>query len=320
MFFNQSEQVGYVRNCQRDSHAIKFYESWTGDGPGGAYFGAIQSVDGTLLTLAAAADLTHNIVGDVVVFTNGKGAGQLGRVAFANSTTQITLEQPLTIDVDPTDARVSIVAYRGDIILGGNLFEEGSVVEDYGMQMKSVWAHNTLKDMTIIPQQTNDGPGGLNLHGRVYQGGVEPAYFNEILYNRLINCTGGITTITTTSTTFSGPYIRALVVKHNIIQQQGGIFLTTNVSDSVIEHNQFDTPNQPFSKTLVISAGADHYIATNNLANVTGLATPSNYSRPCAYVPAPPPPSSSSSSATRTLSALLSSFWWIRPLFVEYEN
>jgi hypothetical protein len=149
-------------------------ESWTGDGPGWAYWGTIRSLNEQSLELSSNASLSRTLPGQVATFTNGQGAGQLGRIAGFTSNMSIILERPLAVPVEP-GALVSITAYRGDIIISANLFEEGSMVQSYSMQMMSVWSYNTMRRMIGIPWQGNNGEGGFNLHGRVYGGGVEPA-------------------------------------------------------------------------------------------------------------------------------------------------
>jgi hypothetical protein len=160
------------------------------------------------------------------------------------------------------------------------LFEDGANVQAFGSQHLGVWTYNTLHNMLV----------GFSVQGRLYGGGVQPAYMNEVNYNRLINCSSGIST-TVSGGNMTGPWIRGLVFRRNILQQRGSITISSNVSDAVVEHNRLNSISALVTP-VAVKFGTDHVLLNNNIVNATDLPDPNEQlNPPCAFATPTPSPS-----------------------------
>lgn len=149
------------------------------DGGGGAYGGAIAAVspDGRTLTLATDPTFAgyippgprlYNYTEAAVLIMKGRGEGQVRRVISNDWTPGGTnrswvLDMPYDVAPDATSF-VSIVPFRGDIIIAGNDFVDGGAIQLYAMAVNTIVAENTATRTSGFLSW------GLNPHGAFGKG------------------------------------------------------------------------------------------------------------------------------------------------------
>jgi hypothetical protein len=127
------------------------------DGGGGAYLGGVArtSADGATLTLASDPVFNGyippgpkllNYTESAVCVLDGAGAGQVARVlsndwAPGGTNRSWVLRAPFAVPLDNTSV-ISIVPFRGDIIVVGNTFTDGGAIQLYAMAISVVVAEN----------------------------------------------------------------------------------------------------------------------------------------------------------------------------------
>ena len=178
-------------------------ETITTDAPGEFGHGILATANGSRVRVAWN---TTNVVsrknpngnapvpGAVIVVLTGPGLGQRREVVNVDSATQeILLADPLDAFAAPGVSYVAVVSNNRNIIIAGNSFYWGNVVQLYGNSFGGVLADNTLvscnaKNMVqVLPDTTS--LGALRVQGECY-GGASPAFFTEILGNKLTNSDG----------------------------------------------------------------------------------------------------------------------------------
>ena len=168
------------------------------DGGGGAYLGGVAatSADGLTLTLAAAPTFQgyippgprlYNYTEAAVVVLEGAGKGQVGRVVSNDWTASgrtWVLAAPFAVPLDASSL-LSIVPFRGDVIVVGNAFVDGGAIQLYAMAINAVVAENTAA------RSSGFLSWGLNPHNW----GVQPNFYTSFVNNSVLvgNAWGGQT-------------------------------------------------------------------------------------------------------------------------------
>jgi hypothetical protein len=168
------------------------------DGGGGAYLGGIAatSADGLTLTLSAPPVFAGyippgprlwNYTEAAVVVVEGRGKGQVARVArndFSATNLSWVLEGAFAVDLDGTSV-VSIVPFRGSIIITGNAFVDGGAIQLYAMAIGVTVTENTAV------RTSGFLTWGLNPHNW----GLQPNFYTTFENNSVLvgNAWGGQT-------------------------------------------------------------------------------------------------------------------------------
>ena len=226
------------------------HELMTFDGGGGAYYGGIAASSADGLTLTLAADPLYrgyyppgyqprllNYTGGVVAVLAGTGVGQWQRVAgndWAPGGTNRSwqLRAPFAVPLD-SSSLLSIVPFRGDIIVSGNAFHDGGGVQLYAMAIATVVAGNTAA------RTSGFMAWGLNPHSWGYQ----PNLANQFLGNTVTigaswgGQSGGFATMTGDDSNFTGSLNRGLVLRGNAGLSDASIYIGGSTADVVVEHN-----------------------------------------------------------------------------------
>ena len=127
------------------------------DGGGGAYLGGVASTsaDGLVLTLSGdpvfagyipPGPKLFNYTEAAVCVLEGAGAGQVGRVASndwapGGTNKSWALQTPFAVPLDSTSV-ISIVPFRGDVIITANTFTDGGAIQLYAMAIGVVVSEN----------------------------------------------------------------------------------------------------------------------------------------------------------------------------------
>ena len=235
----EGRNIYYARNRHQSLFAQQSDYSWTFDGNGGAYLGGVASVRGTKLTLAQdpaypswAGEPSPLWQRAAVCILAGRGAGQY-RFVTGNAGREWQVDRPFGVPPDGTSV-VSIVPFRGRLLLIGNHFEDaGWVNTGYGSSFDVVCANNQLWRVGAL----------LNL-GLRETDGVQPSWDIQYLNNDVYE---GQTLVQTTGdprnkTLFPGPITQAVVHRRHHIHgdNSGDINVGGNAADVVVEHCTLD--------------------------------------------------------------------------------
>jgi hypothetical protein len=215
-------------------------EMMTFDAGGGAYFGKIQSAQGTSLTLAGDpqfkdyAPTAHtDYTGAVVMILDGTGAGQY-RFVVKNEGRSWEVDRPWLIPPDDTSA-ISIAPFRGRNLFIGNTFVDGGAFQLYGAALDVIVAENIGQRM--------DGffTWGLNPH----DWGWQPTWCCQFLDNKLLTGSGygarvwgpaffGVTT-NNSNEQYPGPLARGTIFRRNEVRSSGYIRVEGVSEDTLVE-------------------------------------------------------------------------------------
>ncbi len=238
---NEGRNVYYARNHHESLFAQQSDFSWTFDGGGVAYQGKAATVDGLHLSLAQAptypvwagenSPLWHRAV---VCVIDGKGTGQY-RFVIANLGRNWEIDRPFDVVPDATST-ISIVPFRGRVLVVGNHFEDASWVNlGYGTSIDVVCSHNSLYRV-----------GALLNYGLRDPDGTLPSWYVQYLDNDIYE---GHTLEQTTAdmrnpTVFSGPSTRASIHRreHMHSDNSGSFDVGGNATDVIMEHCTLDNP------------------------------------------------------------------------------
>lgn len=173
-FGNSQEHVLFINNRFANAYGLD-RELITFDATGGAYLGHFKTIDSKNLVLAKDPlfkrykDNASDGVDMAVCILKGKGMGQYRRIV-KHSGRDWEINEPWTIDPDETSI-ISIVPFRGRILIVNNKFEDGGTVQLYGMSIENIVSGNTGNRM-----------GGFIAwggNGRLW--GMQPSWYNQIL-------------------------------------------------------------------------------------------------------------------------------------------
>jgi hypothetical protein len=211
------------------------------DGGGGAYLGAVESAAGTALRLAAdpvfagyipPGPRLFNYTEACVVVLDGAGKGQVARVAAnawapGGDNRSWTIDAPFAVPLDATSV-VSIVPFRGDMVVAGNAFVDGGAIQLYAMAIRVVVADNTAA------RTSGFKTWGLNPHGW----GVQPNFMTSFLDNEVSvgnawgGQSGGFESVSPIDNT---TYNRAVVFRRNAVLSNAPIAVGGATVDVVVE-------------------------------------------------------------------------------------
>lgn len=216
------------------------------DGGGGAYLGGVSAVspDGLTLTLASQPVFAgyippgpklFNYTEAAVCVLEGAGAGQVGRVvrndweAPGGTNLSWVLQSPFLVPLDSTSL-ISIVPFRGDLILTGNTFTDGGAIQLYAMAINVMVSENTAMRTSGFLSW------GLNPHNW----GVQPNFFTSFVNNSVAvgNAWGGQTGgFATVSASDQGNLTlnRGVVLRGNTCFNNAPIAIGGNSADVVVE-------------------------------------------------------------------------------------
>jgi hypothetical protein len=236
---NEGRDIYYARNHHEAEYSQQSDFSWTFDGYGVAYQGVVGAVDGVHLTLAKdptypswASEISPIWHRAIVAILQGTGMGQYRFVA-SNNGRSIQIDKPFDISPDSTSV-ISIIPYRGHVLLIGNHFEDAGWVNlGYGTSVDVIAAGNSLYRVGQF----------LNL-GLRDDDGVLPSWYVQFLNNDIYE---GQTLEQTTGderngAVFSGTSTMGAVHRrtHYHADNGGVIDVGGNALDVVVEHNKLD--------------------------------------------------------------------------------
>ena len=211
------------------------------DGGGGAYLGGVESASGTSLRLAADPAFAgyippgprlFNYTEASVVVLGGAGRGQVARVAsnaWATDNRSWVIDAPFAVPLDATSV-ISIVPFRGDMVIAGNTFTDGGAIQLYAMAIRVVVAEN------VAARTSGFLSWGLNPHNW----GVQPNFMTSFLSNVVAvgNAWGGQTGgFATVSASDQGGLVlnRAVVLRNNSVLNNAPIAIGGATVDVVVE-------------------------------------------------------------------------------------
>ena len=149
-------------------------EAVSSDGPGGAYYGPIQQIEGTHLTLKDHAEWWGSNWHDaVVVIIDGRGAGQWRTITNWGES-GIDLSAPFDITPDATSIITVVAAHLHYIFFRNHFQETGLAIQFYGTAIEHIVAEN---DETHA--------GGYYVVAKNYKGGVQPALNLQLIQNQV---------------------------------------------------------------------------------------------------------------------------------------
>jgi hypothetical protein len=175
-------------------------ETFTTDAPGEYGHGMVVSAHGTRIKIAwnrtneAPSMWNTPAAGATILVLAGPGLGQRRSVVgFDNKTGEVLVHKSFDAFVTPSLSYVAVISSNHDIIIAGNSFAWGEVLQFFGDTLEGVIADNTLencnvKGMNASPNETWT-LGALRVHGSCYHG-ASPAFFTEVLGNSLVNSDG----------------------------------------------------------------------------------------------------------------------------------
>jgi hypothetical protein len=243
---NEGRNLYYARNRHESFFVQQSDFSWTFDGYGVAYQGKVASTDGTNLTLAKDPTYPEWAVEShpiwrraAVCIIEGKGTGQY-RLVTANKGRNWQIDR--TFDVAPDETSViTIVPFRGRVLLVGNRFEDASWVNlGYGTSIDVLFTNNSLYRA-----------GALLNYGLRDPDGTLPSWFVQYLDNDIYE---GNTVVQTTSdmrnaNIFSGTATRAAIHRRQHLHRDnsGNFDVAGNATDVIMEHCTLENPRSRFT-------------------------------------------------------------------------
>ena len=167
-----SQNVYYAENTLRNMFGWD-REAMTTDAGGGAYYGQIASVKGSVVTLADAPDWgNRDWTGAGVFILDGKGQGQYRQIVRTDGS-MVTVDAPFVVAPDNTSI-VTVTMIQRNYLFVNNRFEDAGVaVQMYGTSIGAIAAGN-------VSART----GGFHNFGMNYDG-VQPSWFIQWIGNRI---------------------------------------------------------------------------------------------------------------------------------------
>eukprot|EP01114_Cavostelium_apophysatum_P017334 TRINITY_DN5127_c0_g1_i2.p1 TRINITY_DN5127_c0_g1~~TRINITY_DN5127_c0_g1_i2.p1 ORF type:complete len:623 (-),score=111.70 TRINITY_DN5127_c0_g1_i2:37-1749(-) len=225
-------------NPARDGH----HESFTGDSGSGATlkFGSVTNVRADGVTFDVGSwDGGNNFDwhSASVVVTSGPGAGQQRKVLnYDIPGLAFSVHKAFSPQID-TSSVILIKPNRGNWIIAGNTWINGTVVQDYGDAQFNIWSDNTLITMT----STRDAPyPGIFMNGGTLYWQATAVWYWEIS-NNYIGCAG--CQIATENTDWRDGMVRWGSMRRNLLENGAWIDSERSTGgknyDFVIEHNRF---------------------------------------------------------------------------------
>jgi hypothetical protein len=140
------------------------------------------------------------------------------------------LQTPFLVPLDPATSLLSIVPFRGDLIVTGNTFTDGGAIQLYAMAINVMVSENTAVRTSGFLSW------GLNPHNW----GVQPNFFTSFINNSVAvgNAWGGQTGgFATVSASDQGNLTlnRGVVLRSNVCASNAGIAIGGNTADVVVE-------------------------------------------------------------------------------------
>lgn len=172
--------IGISENFYTDSNTYERMpaangEAFTSDGPGGAYFGTLASIEGTHLQLAGDPNWKNRSwAGSSVAILGGRGAGQY-RLIQRWSGRDVEIEKPFDIAPDKNSVVTVVPTQRHYILVNNHVTDAGVGLQFYGTIFDSIIADNILTRS-----------GGIFLHAARYGDGIQPNLFVQILDNTIL--------------------------------------------------------------------------------------------------------------------------------------
>lgn len=240
--------------------AAKKWESFTTDGPGGAWAGTALSagVGSPVVLLANSTMLGQPAEGEALVVLTGATAGAVARVSeiFVNpdGTGNVTLADPLPASVGGSDTFACIMPYRGRFAYEGNTFENGTTFQFFGAGVDLHVNNNTFHNFGNI------APWGL-----WYQGGYQPTLRSQWRANSLQS--GGVlrTIGAGPQGSFAGPWVTATAFRSNVLAGASKMSIQQASDLSIVENNVYLVPSGSSAPDwLTIDAAATRVLARAN--------------------------------------------------------
>ncbi len=238
----EGRNVYYSRNRHEAFYAQQSDFSWTFDGVAQAYLGRIESVHGVEIELAEdpkypdwAKEESPLWRRSVVCVLGGKGEGQY-RSVIKNRGRSWKVDRPFSIPPD-SNSVISIIPYRGSVMLIGNRFEDAGWVNlGYGSSFNVIGANN----------QTFRVGEMLNM-GLRNTDGVMPSWYVQYHDNDIREGDTKVQSVgdMRNPQLFSGSVTRFCLHRGQHIHGDnwGGIGITGNAEDVVVENCILENPN-----------------------------------------------------------------------------
>ena len=241
--YEEGREIYYARNKHESLYVHQSDFSFTFDGPGGAYMGKTASIDGTNVVLAAdppylkwAGENSQTWKRSVISVVSGKGAGQY-RFVTSNKARNWSVDKPFDI-VPDADSIITIVPYRGRLLVIGNRFEDSSWVNmGYGSSFDVVCAGNSLYRCGQLLNY------GLNLDN-----GHQPSWYVQYLNNDIYEGHTMVQTLGMTNRNAAGlsanPITRATIHRNQHIHadNSGSLEIDGDATDVIVEHCVLENP------------------------------------------------------------------------------
>ncbi len=214
-------------------------EALTTDGPGGFYFGPVVQTGSRSFDIVPTDPKTtrpSTWVGSGLFVLAGKGMGQWARVV-ARDGQQVTLDRDMPVALD-SSSEVTIVPLQRRYVFVHNSFTDvGIALQTYGTALEHVIADNIMLRA-----------GDIRIWGLVYKAHPQPAWFNQVLNNRLVGANfDGASTISARAVQRHGSEAvmnMATVIRGNELDANGKIVLdgasrtVIGLTNAVVEHNR----------------------------------------------------------------------------------
>lgn len=215
-------------------------EAITTDGPGGFYFGHVSQLASDELLIGEVdpkISRPSSWIGAGVFVLSGTGVGQWAVVTNRDGR-RIKVDRDFSKMLDQTSQITIVPMQRHYVFVRNTISDSGIGIQIYGTALEHVIAQNTLLRA-----------GGIRVWGLVYKNYPQPAWFNQVLDNRI------------TGSNFEGPsriWIRATqrygteavmntgsIVRGNVLDANASVDLDGSsksiigVTDALVEANHF---------------------------------------------------------------------------------
>ncbi len=241
--YEEGRNIYYARNRHESQYVHQSDYSFTFDGPGGCYLGKLTAWDGTNVGLADdptylkwAGENSSLWKNSVVCILSGKGAGQY-RFVTVNKGRNWTIDRAFDIAPD-AESVVSIVPYRGKLLVIGNRFEDASWVNmGYGSSFDVICANNSLYRCSQLLNY------GLNLDS-----GRQPSWYVQYLNNDIYEGHTQVQTLGMSAKNpgpiSANPITRCAIHRgqHIHADNSGSIEIDDDATDCIVEHCMLDNP------------------------------------------------------------------------------
>jgi len=265
VYFRDNVDVGHPT-------AAKRWESFTTDGPGGAWAGTVHAAaaGSSVVPLASGGVLEGGFkAGEALVVMQGPTAGavvRLSALAFpggAGSPGVGVAKKPLAATVGGVGAFGAVMPWRGQMAFEGNTFVNGTTFQFFGAGADLHVVNNTFRNF-----------GSVSPWGLWYQGGLQPTLRSQWRANRLIDG-GTLHTISSPhASNYTGPFVFATIFRNNMLQGRSTIAVGAASDLTVVEGNTY--LGTPPERWPAMSAQATRVIVHDN-HNATDIAAAAAY-------------------------------------------